>query len=735
MLDHGRLRVQGEAHPEAHAGVVESRAELVLRERSSKQERRVALTLGEHQLAHDFDAVLSVSGLAEHAADEPSVWDVFVAHDENDEEGEERLPASADARLAPASLVPVNGSLYRVRPYLRQQGYLSLAMKPVDPHAEVVQVRVEEAAVALDGLLPRAGAGASGPARLVAAQRRTGSEVVTPATIEDARFSARLALSELFEERDETDVWDLRLDVPGLGALRVGAHLDDVRNKKEVFVYPARTLTRGDVERRFRPYFTVENNLSIRSKPVGAAGRDEAPPAERVPAPPVEKVEPVPQEPPAGPALDRALRKGAIGLIRAAAATGHIRLVPRRPPGPGDRPKIHIVLMHAYGMGGTIRTVLNLAGYLAEHHEVEVLSVFRAREHPGLRFPPGVEVTTLDDRRESVERKGLRGWLYRLLSNGQSVLMHPEDFGFATSSLWTDLMLARRIGSLRSGILITTRPGFNLIAARFAPQGVVTVGQEHNHFNAHRPALAAEIRREYSKLDALAVLTPGDLREYGELLSSAPTRVVRITNAFPPDFEGATAGLESTIVVSAGRLTWGKGYDRMIPAFAPVARRHPDWTLRIYGGGIKRRRLGRLILEHDLYNNVFLMGKSGRIGEELSKGSVFALGSRREGFPMVIIEAMSKGLPVVAFDCPTGPRETVSHGRDGILVPDGDIEAFSNALLELIEDEGKRRRYGAAALEKAQNWSMDAIGAEWDTLFEELVARDAPAGSAGALQR
>jgi len=728
MLDHGRVRVQGEAHRKGAARAGNGQTELVLRERSSKQERRVALSLGEQHQAHDFDAVLTVSGLAERAGGEPSVWDVFVAH-EDYESGEERLPASADARLAPASLVPVDGSLYRVRPYLRQQGYLSLALKPVDPHAEVVQVIVEDAAVTVEGLLPEADTRSSEQARLVARQRRTESEINAPVTIEGGRFSARLELSELVDESDQTDVWDLRLDVPGAGALRLGAHLDDVRNKKEVFVYPARTLSRGDVERRVRPYYTVENNLSIRSKPASADRRDSAPPAEGAAPRPAENPAAVPPQPRAESAVDTAMRKAVTRLIRAISASGRIRLLPRRKAASGERSRIHIVLMHAYGLGGTIRTVLNLAGYLAEHHEVEVLSVIRAHEHSGLRFPPGVKVTTLDDRRESVERKALRGWLYRLLSNSQSVLMHQEDFGFAASSLWTDLMLARKIRSLRSGILITTRPGFNLIAARFAPPGIVTVGQEHNHFHAHRPALAAEIRREYSKLDALAVLTPGDLREYGELLSSAPTRVVRITNAFPPDFEGGRAALESKIVVSAGRLTWGKGYDRMIPAFAPVARRHPDWTLRIYGGGIKRRRLGRLILEHDLYNNVFLMGKSGRIGEELSKASVFALSSRREGFPMVIIEAMSKGLPVVSFDCPTGPRETVSHRRDGILVPDGDIEAFSQALLELVEDEDKRRSYGAAALEKAQNWSMNAIGGEWDALFEELVGHEVSAGS------
>jgi glycosyltransferase involved in cell wall biosynthesis len=96
---------------------------------------------------------------------------------------------------------------------------------------------------------------------------------------------------------------------------------------------------------------------------------------------------------------------------------------------------------------------------------------------------------------------------------------------------------------------------------------------------------------------------------------------------------------------------------------------------------------------------------------------------------MVLIEAMSKGLPVVAFDCPRGPSEIISSGRDGILVPEGDISALSEGLLELVEDEDKRHRFGSAALEKARAYDIGVIGRQWDELFEEVVERRALAGA------
>jgi glycosyltransferase involved in cell wall biosynthesis len=240
------------------------------------------------------------------------------------------------------------------------------------------------------------------------------------------------------------------------------------------------------------------------------------------------------------------------------------------------------------------------------------------------------------------------------------------------------------------------------------------------NFNAHRAGLTAAIRRHYGRLDALTVLTRDDLRDYGQLLSGSRTRVARIPNALP-ELEGGRSTTDTKIVLAAGRLTPQKGFDMLIPAFAPVARRHPDWTLRIYGGGQKLNRLRRLILEHDLYNNVFLMGTTERFGEVLANASIFALSSRYEGFGMVIVEAMSKGVPVVAFDCPRGPNEIVSHGEDGLLIPNGDVDALSDGLLALVEDDDRRRRYGEAAIAKAAQFEMSRVGPHWDALLAELV--------------
>jgi glycosyltransferase involved in cell wall biosynthesis len=660
---------------------------LLLRERASGGERRVVLSPGGDGRLSGTLELAPVEGWA-------GTWDAYLAGD-GLAVAARRLAADTGDGAAPVVLRD-GTSACQVRPYTTAHGNLSLAVR-VLPELRRLELSAEGTLV-LHGTLPGAGERAT----LVCRARRDGSRVEAPATIAAGTFRAQLDLHQLVREAGGPEAWDLSLAVDGVAAtLRVGARAADRPRGRRALIYPERRLRRGGAERCVRPYLTAEGNLSVRSRPIASERR-------ALPAPRGgwRRLWTVPGRP--SLRLVRAL------AMRLAGALPPPRRAAGRPA--GARTQVCIVILHAYGMGGTIRSVLNVAGQLARHCDVELVTVHRRRDRAFFALPDGVRVTALDDRRPGRRR----AWAARALGSVPSVLVHQDDYGFASCSLWTDVQLVRLIRARRGGVLITTRPALNLIAARLAPPEVATVGQEHMNFAAHPPRLAREIRRTYGRLDALAVLTEEDLRDYGGLLGAGGTTVVRIPNALP-ELEGERSDLTRPVIVAAGRLTPQKGFDLLVEAFARVAPQRPGWTLRIFGGGSQRANLRALIVERGLHDDVFLMGPTQRLGAELSKASIFALSSRYEGFGMVIVEAMSKGVPVVSFDCPRGPAEIISDGEDGLLVPAEDVDAFAGALLRLTADEDLRRSMGAAALRAAGRYDAEAIGHRWVELVDTLA--------------
>ena len=385
-------------------------------------------------------------------------------------------------------------------------------------------------------------------------------------------------------------------------------------------------------------------------------------------------------------------------------------------------PRVFIMLASAWGMGGTIRTVHTLAGHLAKTYDVEIVSLVRRGEKPFFKFAPGVNVTALDDRRPGAASPW-PGIVRKVLCGRSSALMHPADHASAESNLWMDFMLVRKLRR-QSGFLIGTRPALNLIAADLSPPGLITIGQEHMHLRAHSRPLKGAMKRLYPMLDVLTVLTERDLLEYEKQLSGR-VRLVHIPNPVG-DMPGPKADLGARTVLAAGRLTYQKGFDMLIQAFGPIASAHPGWRLRICGRGRLRRDLQGLIRDEGLSHVVELPGPRD-LDEEMARASLFVLSSRFEGFPIVLLEAMSKGMAIASFDCPTGPVEIVDDRRNGILVPFGDVDALANAMLELIEDEDLRRSCAAAAVETARSYSIDAIGSRWDALLEQLEQAQTPA--------
>ena len=383
--------------------------------------------------------------------------------------------------------------------------------------------------------------------------------------------------------------------------------------------------------------------------------------------------------------------------------------------------KIIFLTLDIFGMGGTIRTVLNVANYLVEHgYDIEIISVLRYRKESFFYLDPRIRIVVLHNKmKEKNQTHNIRNIIKKNLNKTKSFLIHKEDEGYYHFSLLTDIKMYQYIKGIKDGVLISTRPSFNIFCAKYASKRVIKLGQEHLNLSIYPSSLQKSIRKYYPKLNYLATLTDDDTRDYQKLFSNSKLKIIKLTNSIPP-FESQVSSLSCKTILAAGRLVPQKGFDLLIEAFSLIVDEVPDWKVKIFGSGKDKDLLQDMINEKHLYNHVLLMGPTKEIEKELMNASIYALSSRFEGFGMVIVEAMQCGVPVVSFDCPKGPSEIISNQVDGILVENGDVKQFSKALLTLIQDEDKRKRLGKMARQNVKRYSIEEIGAKWISLLKQI---------------
>lgn len=176
-------------------------------------------------------------------------------------------------------------------------------------------------------------------------------------------------------------------------------------------------------------------------------------------------------------------------------------------------------------------------------------------------------------------------------------------------------------------------------------------------------------------------------------------------------------------VIAVGRLDYQKSFDRLIQAWELVKKNKisEGWHLDIFGQGEWREMLEEMIRTKGLTDSAKVNAPTDNLAAEYAFSSILAMTSHYEGFPMVMIEAMSAALPVVTFDYKCGPRDIITHHTNGLIVPDGDVRAFADALLRLMADDGLRKQMGRAATAVIDRYSEERVMRQWTDLFEKIT--------------
>ncbi|UOE41549.1 glycosyltransferase family 4 protein [Chryseobacterium suipulveris] len=225
-----------------------------------------------------------------------------------------------------------------------------------------------------------------------------------------------------------------------------------------------------------------------------------------------------------------------------------------------------------------------------------------------------------------------------------------------------------------------------------------------------------ELINQTKNLDKLVVLTKEDESEWKE----SNENITQIYNFSAFESE-EVSNLNTKTVIAVGRLAEQKGFDLLIDAWSLVVAENNDWILRILGTGHLENQLKEQAKRLGIFDSIVFEGQTDFVAEKILQSAIFALSSRYEGFPLVLLESITCGVPIVSFDCKTGPSEIITANDCGILVQDGNIHEFAKSLIKVMNDEELRKKMGEKAKEKSRFFSKKFIMNQWTALFDELM--------------
>ncbi|MDR2057904.1 MAG: glycosyltransferase family 4 protein [Dysgonamonadaceae bacterium] len=255
---------------------------------------------------------------------------------------------------------------------------------------------------------------------------------------------------------------------------------------------------------------------------------------------------------------------------------------------------------------------------------------------------------------------------------------------------------------------------------------VKVVSWEHYNYYLKRKSIIRKVARQlaarYSK--AIVTLTERDIQFYKDKCKTK-ARIVSIPN-FIEEFPSGFYFGSQKYILSIGHLEHRKGFDLLLDIWSKVDSKIKEgWKLLIIGEGEEKEKLEKQIQNNNMGDSVEILPLKANIEEYYKKTAIYAMSSRAEGLPMVLIEAKSLGIPTIAFDCNTGPQEIINNEIDGFLIPCFDTDAYAQCLTKLMQDRLLRRKLSQNALRDKDRFSSNQAVEKWRDLVLYLHKTDA----------
>lgn len=374
--------------------------------------------------------------------------------------------------------------------------------------------------------------------------------------------------------------------------------------------------------------------------------------------------------------------------------------------------KISILSLHL-GYGGIEKSVAALANMLVEKYEVEIACSYKLFDSSVFPVDERVKIVYLTNVKPNKDT------LKKAIKKKNIFKIFKEGIYSAKVLYQRKKTMVNYIKKSNSDVMIATRDIFDEWLGIYGKDNVLKIGWEHNHYHGDFK-YASNITRSNENLDYL-VLVSNSLKEfYSKELIKSKCKVVYIPNVID-SIPKKIAPLEEKRLISVGRLSPEKGFMDLLKMYNILHKDYPDWRLDIIGDGVEKDMLAQYIKEHDLEDSVTLHGFRDKdyIDKMLHNSSIYLLTSYTESFGIVLIEAMSHGVPCIAFNSAEGARELIQSGKNGYLIKNRSYTAFLKKVVDLIKKKEERRRVGKVSRAGVKQYTCEVVKEQWFELIEK----------------
>ena len=272
-------------------------------------------------------------------------------------------------------------------------------------------------------------------------------------------------------------------------------------------------------------------------------------------------------------------------------------------------------------------------------------------------------------------------------------------------------------------ILVAITAGVVTLAnAACRGQNTAVIYAEHSNLENKTYGIKHQLRQRLGAAhsDAVVTLTERDRRNFIKQFDISPNKVRAIPNWHDPSNIDGSYNPDSKRIITVGRLETVKGYNYLLDVAKKIKPSCQGWSWDIYGDGSLKKTLIQEIKTSELDSFIELKGCVDNMPEVYPDYAMFVMTSVYEGFPLVLLEAQAAGLPVVSFDCPTGPAEIIDDGTNGLVIPSYDTSCMASAIVSLVKDREERIRLASNSKANLKRYSMDAIIPMWLDLFNAV---------------